>query len=136
MRNAIACLCLCLAACGGSDNDGPITCEQAERAGTYWMAAEELSGDCGPLTDGLVRPDAELTADCEPIAEDTWSDADCTVERAFRCQLETGSVGTFVSTTTQRSDDGGLLTGTITMRVEATDGSSCASSYRLRYERQ
>lgn len=136
MRNAIACLCLCLSSCGGADNDGPITCEQTERAGTYWMTAEQVSGDCGPLTDGLVRPDAELTADCEPMAADAWSGDGCTVERAFRCQLETGSLGTFVTVTTQRSDSGSVITGTMTMLVEATDGSSCASSYRLRYERQ
>jgi hypothetical protein len=130
-----------LGACGGADD--PITCSPSERAGTYLLTYETLSGNCGNLPQTVVRlegPDQGLIEGCALDVPDRWSEDGCKVERAFTC-LEPaagdGATSEFVGVTTQETDDGSRISGTMTARLFASDGSqTCLGTYRLAYERQ
>lgn len=130
-----------LTACSGGDDGGPITCAVADRAGTYLITSTELDGTCGPLTSQLARLDADPAAlGCERTVADVWSDEWCTLERSIACSEPGLGVGWYsVSTgiSTQQDDSGALVTGTITIQVfDPYDAPVCASTYRMRAERQ
>jgi hypothetical protein len=129
-----------LLGCGGEDDE--ISCSSDERSGTYLSTFTEQSGNCGPIPEQLGRlDDAEALPDtCALDAEDRWSEAECKLERAFTCEepgVGEGVTAAYVAVTEQTDEDGGSLTGTLTVTVFEPDGSvMCKSTYRTTIERQ
>jgi hypothetical protein len=133
---------LALAACSGDGGDDDETddfdCSVSSRTGTYLMTFTEVSGTCGPFPSSVVRldPNGELAAGCVLDAPTTISADECTVETSISCTDEFGTTVSGVASTKQANADGSLVTGIMTMQPKDADGPICASTYRLRYERQ
>ena len=126
-----------LTACGGSDEqDDDITCDPADRFGTYWLDFETLSGNCGEQADGLVQVGAGDTPGCTELAAPRLSDNDCTIESRVACDLSEQVYVEAVGITTQQDSSGDVITGTMTMTVYDLGEPVCAGSYGMRYERQ
>ena len=144
MRKIIM-LCFLAVGCGGSEQEdgGPITCDPANRQGSYLMSFETLSGNCGEQASALVRLDADVdpfAGGCEPLASDRWSDGNCTLERRARCPFEEFAPGATIESTmisTQQDAAGEVITGTLTMTLKnATGQIVCFGTYGVDAVRQ
>jgi hypothetical protein len=141
----IAILLALLTACGSTDDGGgtrarATSCDPADRQGTYFATFENLSGTCGEQTSALIRldADADITASgCVLLAEDRWSDGNCTLERSSLCPLDLGRTVESTIISTQEDAAGDTITGTMTIDVEEADGFPvCFGTYRLTAVRQ
>ncbi len=126
-----------LAACSSSSSThAPTECDSAtERVGTYLAHYDLASGNCGPVDDQLLSfnagpgsPANACTVNSERITE-----SGCKIERDVTCRTSTGSIRT-VASSTQQTEDGGLLTGIISFDI--TGRSPCLGTYRLTFTRQ
>jgi hypothetical protein len=119
----IAILLALLTACGSTDDGGgtrarATSCDPADRQGTYFATFENLSG-------------------CVLLAEDRWSDGNCTLERSSLCPLDLGRTVESTIISTQEDAAGDTITGTMTIDVEEADGFPvCFGTYRLTAVRQ
>jgi hypothetical protein len=136
---------LLVAGCGGSgndDSDEALTCSRTDRAGTYLMQFSERAGDCGPIPEQLGRIDdaTALPAGCTLDAADRWSDADCTLERAYTCDepgVGPGVTSSSIAITTQQDQGAESLTGTLSIVVRDSDATQlCRSTYDVTGTRQ
>lgn len=133
---------LCTVACDGDADEQPSSCDPAARVGTYFATFDVISGDCGDQASGLIRVggDANAASGCRLIAQDRWSDGNCTLERSMQCpfdEFERGATIETIAITTQRDEDGDRMTGTMTMTVwEASGQAVCLGTYRMVAERQ
>jgi hypothetical protein len=109
--------------------------------GTYFVTFTTISGNCGPQDSALVSldPASVQTGMCSTISE-TISENDCKVERHFTCpydDFEQGASIEFVGVTRQQTQDGSVITGTMTMRLrDGFDALVCSGTYNAHYERQ
>jgi hypothetical protein len=135
---------LCVA-CSGSDGESnpkpPTSCDPSDRMGTYFVTFTTISGNCGPQDSALVSLDAASVQSerCSIISENV-SENDCKVERHFTCpydDLEQGAWIEFVGVSRQQTQDGSVITGTMTMRLrDRFDALVCSGTYDAHYERQ
>jgi hypothetical protein len=133
-----------LSACGGDDGETfaqPNQCNpEKERVGTYLLQYSERSGTCGPIDDALVQfGAANPSGSCEHLSEPIWSEGDCKFESVGICVLPADDQElTVTGQTTQMSEDGSRLEGTIDMllRRASTRDLICHSLYSVTYSRQ
>jgi hypothetical protein len=129
-----------MGACSGADDDEPedFECSVASRSGTYLMTFTEVDGTCGEFPATVVRidPFGQLDANCVLDEPTAISPDECSVDSSISCTDEFGVTVSMVGTTKQASADGSLVTGILTMQAKDFDGLICASTYRVRYERQ
>ncbi len=131
---ALAVAFIWLVACG-DEKEEPITCGTNDRHGTYLLTYTELGGNCGPIPPSVIIVDSNQADDCT-IEFENKSDDNCTFSSQFTC--DDGEVfGEFTSTTTQETDSGSVVTGTIAMTLEEIGTSNtCTGTYRIKYVRQ
>lgn len=135
-------LCAMLVGCSGGDGGGgAITCSAQDRTGTYLMHfVERANGTCGAVPDALGVLDAsDAPASGCTITEEVWSADKCDLTRTIVCDdvgNQTTSYGT--GFTTQTTDDGSRLSGTLTMDVRDlyTGETICVSAYDVTAVRQ
>ncbi len=110
-------------------------CDRTDRTGTYSITYSERSGDCGTITEMLVRlyPEAGVGEECSLTAPDAWSENDCKLERSLVCfDPDTGYSVQSVAVTTQQDEAGELITGTYAITVYDEFGNvGCVSSYDI-----
>ncbi len=113
----------------------PAQCNKADRHGVYRAEFDLESGTCGPQTSALVNFDDPGTGANCATSGTTWSDGDCKLSTTVRCNGTPSAPpteGTMVST--QRTQDGSSITGTMTIQVDGSHG--CLGTYGVRLTRQ
>lgn len=137
LMRAFACLILCVSAISGCGTD----CEKSDRSGTYYVAYNEVSGDCGPIDDTYIEfEDGEAVGvditGCS--STNTWSSDACSVETTGSCaDYENGLAIGVAGETTQEDDDGDKISGTLSIAIKDlnTGADLCASSYEVSYKK-
>lgn len=141
----IPALTFVLSACAADAKQGPpppTTCDPAtQRLGSYLMTFTRHGGTCGPQDPQLIslNPGAlEGTGTQCTVTSEMLSEGGCKLERSSICtvaraQGDVTTYGAFI--TRQMTQDGALLTGTMTIRVDAKDG-ACQGTYLISATRQ
>lgn len=125
-----------MTACSASGDT--ITCSPDDRNGTYLFQYETRSGNCGDISDELVRAGEPGASNCEQTFAQ-YSEGDCKLEVSFECSVP-GSAPSSVNTiratviTRQETDDGSVLAGLYSVSVSGWD--ECAGTYGLTATRQ
>ena len=135
------------AACGGDDGFDPETASSCERPdGVYTVRYDERTGNCGPISDEVVRLDpstgetsGDEFQDCDNIYE--RADNGCSAEVDSICDVYDPATGRFlatrtiVGTTSVVRADGSRLEGTYEISISAGSGLSCRSTYDVTFTR-
>ncbi len=151
MRGAWLVLCFATMGCSSAADapPAPTQCNKTDRTGTYRATAVEQSGTCGAVDPRLVSFNDDGTNGASTgctLHTDVWSEGDCKNERTFSCENQVddstqfGGVGTVtsdsVAVSRQQTQNGSLITGTLSIRVGGTSAKACQSVYSVTYERQ
>jgi hypothetical protein len=108
-------------------------CSQAKRRGTYQVQINPFSTTCPKLEDYEEQWDGKtppLGEHCTLDMPDRWSSDGCTLERAFTCELQGGGSSRTVMTSTQKSDDGSILAGMLSLRrYDQSESLTCQGTY-------
>jgi hypothetical protein len=110
-------------------------CSKTDRRGEYRAEFFEIEGSCGDIPTAMVPVTAELPDGCALEEADRWSNDLCTLKRTFRCRLDDGSHFIAVAETTQETEDGSHIQGTIQITFVPAHGQVCMSTYDIEYER-
>ncbi len=108
-------------------------CSLAKRVGTYQVQINPFSTTCPKVEDYQEHWDGKtppLEERCTLDMPDRWSQDGCTLERAFTCELEGGGSARTVMTSTQKSDDGSILAGMLSLRrYDRSESLTCQGTY-------
>lgn len=133
-------LFLLAAGCGATnDEDGPVSCDPADRTGAYVIHyTERPNGSCGPMPDEVARIDGGggIADGCTLDAPDTWSADQCRLDRSVTC-CEPPVCLSVVASTEQVDASGATISGVTTVTILndlSQDG--CISTYDLTATRQ
>ncbi len=108
----------------------PTQCKKTDRHGVYLFEFTTESGDCGMQASGLVNFDDSASGAGCSVSGATWSEGDCKYAATVRCAATSSSPateGTMV--TTQQTQDGSSMTGTLTLQVDGAHG--CFGTYSV-----
>jgi hypothetical protein len=115
-------------------------CSVAKRQGSYQVQLHPFSSTCPELPDYVEHWDRKtpsLGEHCKFDMPDRWSSDGCTLERAFTCQQDGGGTARTVMTSTQKSDDGAILAGMLSLRKYDQAGSpTCQGTYSFTSSRE
>jgi len=115
-------------------------CSVAKRRGTYQVQINPFSTTCPKLEDYVEQWDGKtppLGEHCTLDMPDRWSSDGCTLERAFTCELEGGGSARTVMTSTQKSDDGSILAGMLSLRkYDQSESLTCQGTYSFTSSRE
>lgn len=116
-----------------------VDCEREDRTGLYRTQMKHISGSCGSLADGnevLINGYPLNGLEGCSVDYESWSDDECTVERAVTCHGPDGySVGKYKIE--QEDDDGLHLSGTLDATVYNNSGTPlCSSLHKITSERK
>lgn len=128
-------------ACSASDDGGtdrPSSCDPADVAGTYYLSADTIDGNCGEQASGVVR--VGPNPDCTELDEPLVSENGCKVETHIRCPFPDVGPGATIETTAvlrNETGNGDRIGGTMTMTIREASGTLyCIGTYRVTAERQ
>jgi hypothetical protein len=115
-------------------------CSVAKRQGSYQVQIHPFSSTCPELPDYVEQWDRKtppLGEHCTFDMPDRWSSDGCTLERAFTCEQAGGGTARTVMTSTQKSDDGSILAGMLSLRKYDRSGeSTCQGTYSFTSSRE
>lgn len=113
----------------------PGQCHKTDRHGVYRAEFDLQSGTCGPQTSALVNFDDPGTGAGCATSGTTWSDGDCKLSTSVRCNGTASAPPTEATmVSTQQTQDGSSITGTMTIQVDGSHG--CLGTYGVRLTRQ
>ena len=120
-------------ASASGDDQRARPCSVAERRGTYQVKVHPFSSTCPPVPDYVEQLDGKappLGEHCGFDTPDHWSKDGCTLERAFTCRDEAGGTSKTVVTSSQKEDDGSLISGMMSLsKYDRTGSPICQGTY-------
>jgi hypothetical protein len=115
-------------------------CSRKNRQGTYnvqFLAVSSTCPDPQPFEEQLTGDAPALGPGCKHDMPDRWSEDGCTLERAYTCEQDGGGTSRTVVSSKQKTSNGSVLTGMMSLRMIDQDGSTtCQGTYSVLAERQ
>jgi hypothetical protein len=136
----LALLSSLVVSCGSDSGSGPVDRAAnpcATRGATYYQAAQEISGNCGPIPSQIVNvnPDGTITSDTKVTCAKV-TQSGCTA-RDTDCKWASQGVDFTMTFSTTFADDGSSAMGLMTVSGNGNgNGQSCTSTYSVTMTRQ